>query len=195
MQSRSGAMSPTHYNRWRCPFCGFVATQPTQGTPRSLICESRTCSCNAVALAAPSVDLDEIIDDAVGIFGIAIRDESRGVDALMLGDIRRAGVEVRRGESVPARQGLPLEYVSVWFRGPRRETPERADARDASGSVPRFCHRCGKPVGAAAGLACGACGASRPERSPDITYMICSSCGQGTPGGSSYCEWCGVRFG
>ena len=81
-----------------------------------MLCDSRTCSCGAIALAAPSVDTDEIIDDALGIFAVQIRKVSRGYDALMLEDLCRAGVEIREGERARVREGFWGEYTSLWFR-------------------------------------------------------------------------------
>lgn len=101
------------YDSWLCPFCGRVATQETSEV---VLCDSRTCSCGAIALAAPRPDTDEIVDDALNIFGVQIRDESRGFDSLLLEDIRRAGVEVREGQRARVREGLLGEYVSLWFR-------------------------------------------------------------------------------
>jgi hypothetical protein len=104
------------YDRWSCPFCGKVATLETE---QRVLCDSRTCLCGAIALAAPTVDTDEIVDDALGIFRVPIRQESRGYDALLLEDLRRAGVEIRQGESAQVRAGFWGEYTSLWFRKSR----------------------------------------------------------------------------
>jgi hypothetical protein len=101
------------YDRWSCPFCGKLATLETE---QPVLCDSRTCSCGAIALAAPIVDTDEIVDDALGIFEVQIREDSRGYDALMLEDLRRAGVEIREGELAQVREGFWGEYTSMWFR-------------------------------------------------------------------------------
>jgi hypothetical protein len=103
------------YAHWSCPFCGAIATQETKGR---VICDSRTCSCGAVALAAPTVDTDEIVDDALEIFGVQIRTQSRGVDALILEDLRHAGVLIREGQRARVREGSWGEYTSLWFRRP-----------------------------------------------------------------------------
>ena len=65
---------------------------------------------------APVVDTDEIVDDALGIFGVQIRAESRGLDALMLEDLRHAGVEIREGQRARVREGFWGEYISLWVR-------------------------------------------------------------------------------
>jgi len=83
------------YENWVCPFCGKTATLETK--QRSL-CESKTCPCGAIGLAAPTVDTDEIIDDALGMFSVQIREESIGLDARMLDDLARAGFDIREGE-------------------------------------------------------------------------------------------------
>jgi hypothetical protein len=69
-----------------------------------------------MALAAPVVDTDEIVDDALGIFGVQIRAESRGFDALMLEDLRHAGVEIREGQRARVAEGFWGDYTSLWFR-------------------------------------------------------------------------------
>jgi hypothetical protein len=71
----------------------------------SALRDYHSCSCGAIALAAPTVDTDEIVDDALGIFAVQIREESRGYDALMLEDLRRSGVEIREGERTRVRWG------------------------------------------------------------------------------------------
>ena len=86
---------PLGYENWVCPFCGKAATLETK--QRSL-CESKTCPCGAIGLAAPTVDTDEIIDDALGMFSVQIREESIGLDARMLDDLARAGFDIREGE-------------------------------------------------------------------------------------------------
>lgn len=102
------------YDSWSCPFCGKVASLQTT---RHVLCDSRTCSCGAIALAAPWRDTDEIIDDALGIFAIQIREESRGMDHLMLQDLHQAGVEIGEGESTLINNGFSTtEYRSLWFR-------------------------------------------------------------------------------
>ena len=117
------------YDRWSCPFCGQMATLETE---HQVLCDSRTCSCGAIALAAPTVDTDEIVDDALNIFRAPIRQESRGYDALLLEDLRRAGVEIRQGESAQIREGSWGKYTSLWFRksGP---SGGRTPAPDSNG--------------------------------------------------------------
>ncbi len=85
-------------------------------TAQQVLCDTRTCSCGAIGFAAPVVDLDEIVDDALGMFSVRIREESRGYDARMLEDLRRAGVEIRQGETVRVREDFWGEYTSLWFR-------------------------------------------------------------------------------
>ena len=106
---------PSGYDRWLCPFCGVFAVLETK---QQALCDSRTCSCGAIALAAPAVDTDEIIDDALGIFSVPIRDESHGYDNLLVEDICRAGIEVREGDQVRVREGFWGEYRCLWFRRP-----------------------------------------------------------------------------
>jgi hypothetical protein len=101
------------YDRWLCPFCGTVATRETE---RRVLCDSRTCSCGAIALAAPKVDTDEIVDDALGLFRVPVRQESRGYDGLLIEDMLRAGVEIQMGEAAQVQEGFWGEYTSMWFR-------------------------------------------------------------------------------
>jgi hypothetical protein len=73
-------------------------------------------------MGAPPWDFDEIVDDAIGLFGVEIRPESRGYDARLLGDVCQSGIEVREGvllTSAPNRpEGWQCQYV--WFR---KQTP------------------------------------------------------------------------
>jgi hypothetical protein len=64
------------------------------------------------------VDSDEIIDDALALFEVPIREESAGYDDLLLRDIRAAGIDVREGQRVRVREGFWGEYTSLWFRRP-----------------------------------------------------------------------------
>jgi hypothetical protein len=105
--------------RWRCPFCGEMAGEPTR---EPVICDSRTCRCGAIALGAPPRDFDEIVDDAINVFGPRIRESSKGFDSLLLADLRRAGVEVRDGICAKVPSGLEHRYV--WFRAPRPTLPD-----------------------------------------------------------------------
>lgn len=82
---------------------------------------SRICCCGAIGIAAPSVDADEIIDDALNIFSAEIQEKSRGYDALLLQDIRQAGVEIRNGERADLGNGFWGQYTSMWFRRSRPE--------------------------------------------------------------------------
>ena len=110
--------------KWTCPWCGRVASRPTE---HRLICYSRTCDCGAVALGAPPWDSDEIIDDAIGIFQVEVRPESRGYDALLLEDIKRSGVEVREGVLETGVPGMPHGWKVryLWFR---RTPSDRSEA-------------------------------------------------------------------
>jgi hypothetical protein len=104
------------YESWWCPYCGKFAALETQ---HEVLCDSKTCLCGAIALAAPLVDSDEIVDDALDIFGVSVREESRGYDTLLLGDLRHAGVEIREGQRARVGEGFWGEYTSLWFRRAR----------------------------------------------------------------------------
>jgi hypothetical protein len=99
-------------DKWTCPWCGRVAT-----IVRTSICDSRQCECGAVALGAPEGDWDEVTDEAIRLFEIATRPESRGFDALLRDDVRQAGVEMQPGVRDPD-MGHPggWAYVYTWFR-------------------------------------------------------------------------------
>jgi hypothetical protein len=103
---------------WICPWCNTIAALETR---HPVICYSRTGECGSVALGAPPWDSDEIIDDAIGIFAVEIRPQSRGFDPLLMDDIRRGGVEVRTGALVQGLSGMPalLKYQFLWFRRSR----------------------------------------------------------------------------
>jgi hypothetical protein len=70
-----------------------------------------------VGIGAPQGDWDEVTDEAIALFNVIVRPESRGYDALLRDDIRRAGVEMRPGVSDPD-MGHPWgwAYVYTWFR-------------------------------------------------------------------------------
>jgi hypothetical protein len=101
-------------DKWRCPWCGRTAT-----TVRQSICDSRRCECSAIAVGAPEGDWDEVTDEALGLFDVPVRPESRGFDALLREDIRTAGVEIREGVTDPD-MGHPWgwAYKYTWFRRP-----------------------------------------------------------------------------
>lgn len=111
-------------DRWVCPFCGQVADLETVLRP---LCRSRTCACGAVVFANRPCDFDEITDDAIGLFAVEIRPESRGHDLELRRDILRSGVEIRPGavcgeELIP---GHREDVHYVWFR--RQETARPAE--------------------------------------------------------------------
>ena len=125
-------------DRWVCAFCGRLATLET--SPRTL-CESRTCSCGAIALANRPCDFDEITDDAIRLFAVPIRPESCGYDLAARLDILRSGVEMRPGVvcEVELFPGQPEQLHHIWFRrsdgarrtesvGPQQEALVAAEA-------------------------------------------------------------------
>jgi hypothetical protein len=99
-------------SKWLCPWCQTMASLET---PYLVICDSKTCRCGAIALGAPPFDFDEIIDDAINIFGVQTRLESRGFDDLLLKDLKMNGVEVKEGAlTEDARSTFKYQYM--WFR-------------------------------------------------------------------------------
>jgi hypothetical protein len=84
---------------------------------RQSICDSRQCDCGSIAVGAPEGDWDDVTDEALGLFKVSIRPESRGFDELLREDIRRAGVEIREGVIDPD-MGHPWgwAYKYTWFR-------------------------------------------------------------------------------
>src|SRR5437867_9396913 len=97
---------------WVCPWCGKVALLPTH---HRVNCHSQTCECGAIGLGAPAWDTDEIIDDAIHIFGIA--DGYRtAFDADRLIGLEKAGVVIREGQPIPAGGDRPFEIRVLWFR-------------------------------------------------------------------------------
>lgn len=102
------------YDAWTCPFCEVPAIRPTEA---GVLCDSRTCECGAIGLAARACDRDEIIDDAIGLFGVGIREDTRGYDAMLLENVRMAGVDIRHGKTVPGPSGRKgTDLTSLWFR-------------------------------------------------------------------------------
>lgn len=102
-------------DKWKCPWCGRVAA-----TVRKSICDSRQCDCGAIALGAPEGDWDEVTDEAIALFKVAIRPESSGFDSLLRDDIRRAGVEIRPGvRDSDMQHPWGWAHIYTWFRAAR----------------------------------------------------------------------------
>jgi hypothetical protein len=97
---------------WLCPWCQAVARLP--GNPAG-ICESRRCGCGALGIAAPARDTDEIIDDAIGVFGIP-EGSLTPFDADRVAGLQQLGVEVAEGEPIPAGVISRFELRVLWFR-------------------------------------------------------------------------------
>jgi len=107
-------MSPEPIFGLRCPWCGRMAVKPSSPP---VICESRICDCGAIALAAPSHDTDEIIDDAINVLG-GIEDAFMTPhDSDRVAGLRRLGVDIVEGEMVAADRGTsPFDLRVLWFR-------------------------------------------------------------------------------
>jgi hypothetical protein len=104
-------MEETEYN-WLCPWCGRLAELPVQFP---VICASRRCECGALGLGARTRDSDEIIDDAIGIFGIA-DGYMTPFDSDRIIGLQQNGVEVAESEDFAPRDGGSLRVL--WFRKP-----------------------------------------------------------------------------
>ena len=102
-----------NYDRWLCPFCGSKADINCDETTVSL---AMRCSCGALALAAPTIDRDEIIDDAINIFKIKISDKAKGYDAKILEEMQLAGLRIWQGENQKVTDGPWGEFTSYWFK-------------------------------------------------------------------------------
>ena len=99
-------------DKWKCPWCGRIAT-----IVRQSICDSRQCECGAVVIGAPEGDWDEVTDEAIEFFNVATRTESCGYDSLLRDDIQRAGVEMRPGvEDKDMGHPWGWAYLYTWFR-------------------------------------------------------------------------------
>ena len=80
-----------------------------------VISESRKCECGAIGLGAPSHDTDEIIDDAIGIFGIA-EGHMTPFDSDRVAGLQKVGVELAEGEPGIPSSSHYSEYRVLWFR-------------------------------------------------------------------------------
>jgi hypothetical protein len=105
--------APAPPDRWQCPWCNSIAANESG---LDTLCESRSCSCGALGLAHPSVDLDELVDEAIGIFQARINPSSHGYNDLLLEDVRQSGVEIVIGQCVDKPGGLLTRYQHIWFR-------------------------------------------------------------------------------
>ena len=98
--------------RWRCPWCDRTASL---ATPHTVICDTRRCNCGAIALGAPPYDFDEVVDDAINIFGIDVRYRTP-FDADRVRGLQERGVEIREGCTVRVHTDPILEFRYFWFR-------------------------------------------------------------------------------
>jgi histidine triad (HIT) family protein len=96
---------------WTCPWCRALATLPGSAS----ICQSRRCECGALAIAAPPWDTDEIIDDAIGVFGIGVA-HLTSLDSDRVTGLRQMGVDVAEGQRLPATGSDRFELRVLWFR-------------------------------------------------------------------------------
>ena len=100
--------------KWRCPWCAGVATQVLAS-----LCDARRCACGALGIGAPTIDWDEVTDEALNLFAIDARPASRGFDAELRLDIARAGVDSRPGVLDPDLRAGASPYRYTWFRRTR----------------------------------------------------------------------------
>jgi hypothetical protein len=106
---------PEPEHEWLCPWCRAIANKPGN---MSGICESKRCECGALGIATPPWDTDEIVDDAIGVFGIPEGDLTP-YDSDRVAGLQQVGVEVAEGERIPAGVLNRFELRVLWFR--RRE--------------------------------------------------------------------------
>ena len=95
---------------FQCPWCDNLASEPTP----HVICESRTCSCGAIALGAPPWDFDEVVDDVIGIFGIS-QEFLTPFDGDRVQGLKARGVQLVEGAMVPATK-TSLKTQFFWLR-------------------------------------------------------------------------------
>ena len=82
---------------------------------RRRLWESKRCQCGALGMAAPPRDADEIIDDAIGIFGIAEGYLTPYVSDRVAG-LQQIGVEAVEGQRIPTDANNRFEWRVLWFR-------------------------------------------------------------------------------
>ena len=99
----------------RCPWCQSVAEiAPDLRT----LSKAVRCACGALGFCANVEDTDEIVDDAIDIFGVRTEETSRGFTDLLLADVVRAGVDVRGGPlAFDGDDPFPRRRW-IWFRKP-----------------------------------------------------------------------------
>ena len=97
----------------QCPWCKkAVVPEP----PLPLRCERARCACGAIGLCADVRDTDEIVDEAIDIFGVQPEETSRGFNDLLLADVVRAGVDVRGGPLIYNGDDPFPRRRWMWFR-------------------------------------------------------------------------------
>jgi hypothetical protein len=97
---------------WECPWCRVLADKPAD---LRVISQSRICVCGALALGAQPWDTDEIIDDAITVFGIPDGSLTE-FDSDRLAGLRAIGVDVAEGHRIPPGAGHQFETRVLWFR-------------------------------------------------------------------------------
>ena len=102
----------TPASAWECPWCALLADRPAD---LRVICQSRICVCGALALGAPPEDTDEIIDDAINVFGIADGYLTE-LDSDRVAGLKALGVEVAEGRRIAPSAEHHAEIRVLWFR-------------------------------------------------------------------------------
>jgi len=100
-------------SEWVCRWCSGRTSTPMDG---QVICVSRVCQCGAIALAAPAHDFDEVVDDAIHLFGIA--DEYlTPFDWDRVAGLEQLGVNMLEGSVISGQpSGSPHDLRVFWFR-------------------------------------------------------------------------------
>ena len=98
-------------DNWQCPWCRRLADVSADLT---VICESRSCQCGALALGAPPEDVDEIIDDAINVFGPIADGYMTEFDRDRIAGLRQIGVEVAGNDAVVPSEST--DFRIMWFR-------------------------------------------------------------------------------
>ncbi len=103
-------MAESEYD-WLCPWCSKVADLPLNFP---VISDSKLCKCGAIGLGAPPWDMDEIVDDAINIFGPIPQGYMTPFDGDRIAGLRQIGVEVAGPEAIERTRNT--ERRVLWFR-------------------------------------------------------------------------------
>src|SRR5689334_22044363 len=96
---------------FQCPWCASLARASSFGAA----CEARSCVCGAVVIGAPAPDFEEVVAEAMSLFGVD-PDHLTPFDGDRVAGLRARGVEIHPGWRIQSSKMDHLLYEFYWFR-------------------------------------------------------------------------------